>query len=393
MRRKQRSKAELTADEISNLRARKRRRAGAGARGQVIERSKAEIPIKRPRAVGAAAGVATIEKARPDVAIKEGVALKPSPVANKGRRPERWTENAAYKIIPHRLAAISGSARRQRQAAERERDFSERSASYREAEGPPEGAECVEIAGLRWYIPASEREADGFASRMLNEAWLPIPMILRTRRLGLGGIALDVGANVGTTSIPRAVLGDFEAIYCAEPEPANYAALVANVRGNGLAGFVLPDRVAVGAEDGSARLALNTGIARHALLREGREVEIETIDVPIRSLDSWVEGLGLDPYDISFIKTDCQGWEPFVLAGASRLLEYKHIAWQIEYWPFGMKSAGASVEDVLALLRARFTHAHDLGMPKNESVTTDELPQALAYLERGSFTDLLLYNA
>lgn len=235
-------------------------------------------------------------------------------------------------------------------------------------------------------------------SRRAAGGWLPAREIREARRFVTGGIMLDIGANVGATSIPRVALGDFSHVYAAEPEPANYAALVANIRANGLLGYVLPERVALGAQDGTATLGVHRGIATHALVTpdsiERVSQRTRTITVPVRALDSWVSELGIDPNEITFIKTDCQGWDGYVLEGARDILRYKHIVWQIEFWPCGMALAGMSLDDACALIARHFTHVVDVKLGDHEVRASAKLRQTLRYFQskpRG-FTELILLN-
>jgi FkbM family methyltransferase len=190
------------------------------------------------------------------------------------------------------------------------------------------------------------------------------------------------------------VLGDFACVYAAEPEPANYLCLVENVVANQLQGFVLPDRVAIGASDGEATLRVRGQIGTHHLVAGATEAT--DIVVPMRTLDSWTAQLGIDAASIGFVKVDTQGWEPNVLRGAPRLLAHKHIAWQIEVSPALLKQAGFSTRALLEQLTASFTHFIDLGArttPRSRPMAV--IGEALASLERRErrYTNLLMYSA
>ena len=129
--------------------------------------------------------------------------------------------------------------------SERESAFAVRADAYREAingsAGVPAGAANVVIAGLSWWIPKSPDGDGGINRRLEGQRRLPLAEILQTRELAVGRLMIDIGANIGTTSIPRVLLGDFNYVYAAEPDPGNYACLVRNVVDNGLRGLVLPE--------------------------------------------------------------------------------------------------------------------------------------------------------
>ncbi len=270
------------------------------------------------------------------------------------------------------------------------------SAAYRTectAPGVPADASRASFSGLTWVVPADRAAAGDLSHRLTHDRWLPFQDILATRELAVGTAMLDIGANVGTTSIPRVVLGDFQYVFAAEPDPANYACLVANVRANGLEGYVLPDRVAIGATDGTALLRRGAQIGTHHLVgaaeRPG-DFEVATI-----RLDSWVAARAIDVNAVTFVKVDTQGWEAHVLEGAPGLLARRHIAWQLEFSPSMLKRAGGSAEALLTRLERHFTHFIDLGATTRPRVRPiADIRNAVAYVERRErrYTNLLLYN-
>src|SRR6185436_18427058 len=139
-------------------------------------------------------------------------------------------------------------------------------AAYRAAiaAGVPGGIDTVDTHGLRLALP-SATSATRFGAR-LREGWLPWRDILGQRELGLGSVMIDIGANIGTTSLVRVIAGDVQRVYAIEPEPANFACLVQNIVANGLQGFVLPDACAISSRTGPALLRQASGLGAHRLL-------------------------------------------------------------------------------------------------------------------------------
>jgi FkbM family methyltransferase len=283
--------------------------------------------------------------------------------------------------------------------AARESEFAARSASYREAlehlEAPlPTAAERVVIAGLTWWMPAQAGASDGIAQRLAGKGRLPLREILQTRELAVGRVMIDIGANVGTTSIPRALLGDFTSVYAIEPDPANYACLVRNIVGNGVRGLVLADRAAIGDSNGEMTLRSLKSGTHHLVTRALDVREAERVTVPCVTLDAWVAQMGIDLAEVAFVKSDTQGWDARVLAGAAGVLTHKHIAWQIEFSPAMLERSGRSMDDVYDLIERHFTHFIDLRSESGPHVRrTSELREALAYVGRTSrrYTNVLLY--
>ena len=305
------------------------------------------------------------------------------------------------QVMRARHAATMLIAKRADSAA-RESAFAAQSPSYREAlthtdiDLPDRAVEGVEVAGLTWWIPADRDDVEGVAQRLVRRRRLPLEEILETRELAVGRVMIDIGANVGTTSIPRAILGDFAWIYAIEPDPRNYACLVRNIVASGMRGLVLPDRVAVGDLNGEMTMRrMRSGT--HHLVRRAEDIgEEERITVPCFTLDTWVERIGIDLVDVGFIKSDTQGWDARVLAGAERVLAHRHIAWQIEFSPAMLERSGTSIAEVFALLERHFTNFIDLRAEAGPRVrSTAELRDALAYVGRGTmgYTNVLLYSS
>jgi FkbM family methyltransferase len=271
--------------------------------------------------------------------------------------------------------------------------------AYRQARGATvtADADIVDTHGLKLALPRAT-SSGGFGER-LREGWLPWRDILSQRELGVGTVMLDIGANIGTTSILRVVLGDMQRVYAIEPEPANFACLVHNVVANGLAGFVLPDRAAISNATGQALLRQASGLGAHRLLDDKAQRRGRRDSVPVQTwtLDGWIAARGIDVAALSLVKVDTQGWESHVLAGAAQLLAARHVAWVIEVSPRHLEAAGTPLSRLIEQCQASFTHAIDLRGEHGKArvITMAQLPEALAHLEAStppSYTNVLLYH-
>ena len=247
-------------------------------------------------------------------------------------KSRQLTADVLRQVRAPRHQALVASGARQA-AALREMEFLQHSSAYSDAVRRDITAsglvtQLVTIEGLSWRVPVDAASRGALSDRIVREGWLPFQDILAAHELALGTAMIDVGANIGTTSIPRVVLGDFAYVYAAEPNPTNYVYLVDNVAANGLQGFVLPDRVAIGAANGEATLRRKTQMGTHHLVSTAHRPT--DICVQVHTLDSWAARLGIDLASVTFVKVDTQEWEAHVLRGAARLLAHNHIAWQIE---------------------------------------------------------------
>ena len=201
-------------------------------------------------------------------------------------------------------------------------------------------ARRVAIDGLTWWVPVQPTQSAASVARMLLKQRFPYVGIAQTRDVSVGGVMLDIGANVGRMSIPRVILGDSTRAICAEPDELNYQCLCANIRENRLAGLVVADRVAISDRDGFLPLQRGSVSGSHRVVHASPAAEEEET-VPCTTLDAWVERHGIDLAEVTFVKVDTQGSELHVLSGASRVLAQPHIAWQIEIAPGHLRLAGS----------------------------------------------------
>lgn len=175
-----------------------------------------------------------------------------------------------------------------------------------------------------------------------------------------GGTFVDLGANIGLTTIPvvqgRGVLG-----WAVEAHPDNVRLLERNLSRNRLAGRTTVVHAAIGKEPGHLTLEVateNLGDHRiHPAAPAGEalygEADRQTIDVPALPLDEVVNvSLAADPV---VIKMDIQGAEPLAFAGGQNLLNRAHLV-LTEYWPYGLKRLGADLDNYHATLAGFFSH-------------------------------------
>jgi FkbM family methyltransferase len=127
-----------------------------------------------------------------------------------------------------------------------------------------------------------------------------------------GGIAIDIGANLGEWAMPLAkAVGAEGRVICCEPNPTVAAALAATLQINNLSHAQIFE-VALSHADGAGHLAVNPQDSGQSRLANSG------IAVPLCSLDSLVTEIALDRVDL--VKIDVEGHEAAVLAGAIRTL-------------------------------------------------------------------------
>ncbi|QFY88677.1 FkbM family methyltransferase [Magnetovirga frankeli] len=126
-----------------------------------------------------------------------------------------------------------------------------------------------------------------------------------------GDRVIDVGAMNGDTSLMFAdFVGDEGKVYAFEPSEENYPWMIEKLQASGIGQRVAP--VKMGLWDKRAELRFSTEHSEpgcHQITEHGESL------IHVVSLDSFVEKEGLDR--VSLIKSDVEGAEPQVLAGAA----------------------------------------------------------------------------
>jgi FkbM family methyltransferase len=218
-----------------------------------------------------------------------------------------------------------------------------------------------------------------------------------------GTTFVDVGANVGTTTITALVHHGFGTALCLEPDATNVRVLRANLALNGLErrARVLP--VAASDAGGTSELFVSIRNSGGHMVRTTGPMPRETerleegwrfVGIETLSLDFLVARGLLDPADVGLLWMDVQGHEGHVLRGAERLGE-PGIPVVLEYYPAILEGAG-SLAYLETFAAAHYTDFVDLRHAGGKTVHTRPVAELPAFA-RGyephterRFTDLLL---
>ena len=171
---------------------------------------------------------------------------------------------------------------------------------------------------------------------------------LLKRILSAGDVVVDAGANIGIYSqfLARCV-GATGVVHSFEPSPENFKRLqfatrkLTNVR---------VSQAAVGECSGRSRLYLSDklNVDHRTYATEGDSRRAVQIDIV--ALDDFFE----PGQRVDLIKMDIQGYELHALRGANRVLADNPAAkLLLEFWPYGLKRAGANWMDLLATLESK----------------------------------------
>jgi FkbM family methyltransferase len=196
---------------------------------------------------------------------------------------------------------------------------------------------------------------------------------LLRRTLSSGDVVADVGANIGIYSqfLARCV-GPTGVVHSFEPSPGNFKRLqsathkLSNVR---------LCQAAVGECSGRSKLYLSQklNVDHRAYPPHGDSRP----NVPI-------DAVALDDYfklgqRVDLIKMDIQGYELRALRGASRVLtDNPDVKLLLEFWPYGLRQAGAHWIDLIASLKSKNMTVHQIttqGLVPFSSESVSERPE------------------
>lgn len=175
--------------------------------------------------------------------------------------------------------------------------------------------------GLSWTVPVGDPHIgfglfvdDGFQLAQLHAllAWLE-----RHRpALGPGEVFVDVGANIGTTSIPVAREQGCR-VLAIEPVPANFNLLRQNVSANGLADRILLVNAAIVRSPGFVRTQSDDSgaafVARPGDASEAHTASRSCIECQGLPLGDVLAGSGVRVADVAVVWADVQGCEVDVI--------------------------------------------------------------------------------
>jgi len=171
---------------------------------------------------------------------------------------------------------------------------------------------------------------------------------LLRRILFAGDVVVDVGANIGIYSefLSRCV-GPTGVVHSFEPSPDNFKRLRAATR---KLSNVRLSQAAVGEHSGNSELYLSDklNVDHRAYMANGDSRR--TVPIEMVALDDYFK-----PGErVDLIKMDIQGYELHALRGANRVLEdHADIKLLVEFWPYGLKQAGANWVDLIAALEQK----------------------------------------
>jgi FkbM family methyltransferase len=220
------------------------------------------------------------------------------------------------------------------------------------------------------------------------------------------GAFIDVGANIGTTTVPAILTERYKTAVAIEPEPENVRVLRLNILLNDLEERIAALPVAVSDTVGQSELVVTQGrggkhwIAtnddKRKAKRSGRTNKTITVDTV--TLDQLVETGQIDPDHTGLVWIDAEAHEGHILAGASTLLAHG-TPLVLEWNPANLDKLGdrEGLQNAVAEHYTHFAGMHRNPNPNEPSFPLHSVDRLPAYADRfldrksaGNKTDILV---
>lgn len=224
-----------------------------------------------------------------------------------------------------------------------------------------------------------------------------VDYLRQARGAALGPVFVDVGANIGISTLDALMQFGFEDAVCFEPDSRNFRTLRMNLVLNDLDDKVSAHRMALSNHEGQSVLQRTDGNFGDSQLvaaaepagpgaRDHEVCEITRLDSYLDEHPGLLERIGL-------LWIDAQGHDPLVLQGAERLMK-EGTPVVVEYWPKGLQEHSA-LELFETLVAENYRSVVDLrilsdGNLPQATIDSSEIRSLRGYYLDDEFTDLLL---
>lgn len=189
-------------------------------------------------------------------------------------------------------------------------------------------------------------------------------------------VCIDIGANIGYYTLLMSQLASFGSVHSFEPIPLTAALLKTNVELNGFKNIHI-NQCAVANTAGVIPFSLSADSAYSSLNHTGRKQLINTISVPVTTIDDYLAQKCIDRVD--FIKADVEGAESLILSGALKLfsdVNKKPSLVLLELFEDNLKVFGDSVDSVVEKMLSFGYFPFVLSESGNLVKLTNELKQS-----------------
>jgi len=218
------------------------------------------------------------------------------------------------------------------------------------------------------------------------------------------GFVVDIGANIGTTSVPFALAGYH--VVAIEPVPRTAALLRRNIEANGVADRCTVVEAAIAVESSTLTMRVGNALCMNSIDagsntvdetagRNSGDYRDELIEVPAQPLEHILDETGVPTDQVALVWSDTEGGESAVLASGERLWGAGVPLW-VEVSPSALDALGGvdTFSDLAIASFGRFCDTAALLADPAEPALVDigSLPRAIADLDASAerFTNVLL---
>jgi FkbM family methyltransferase len=175
-----------------------------------------------------------------------------------------------------------------------------------------------------------------------------------------GRVFIDVGANIGTTTVPAVLEHGFGSAVAIEPEPDNYLTLRINALLNGLDDRVAAFQLAASNQVGTSELVVNRQRGgKHWIATDEDKKQIANADdqievVETTTLDQLASDRVFDPDDTGLLWIDAQAHEGHILEGATAITS-RGVPIVLEWDPKALDEVGDRTK-IQRIAEEHYTH-------------------------------------
>lgn len=147
-----------------------------------------------------------------------------------------------------------------------------------------------------------------------------VAFLERQEMLSGNGVAMDLGANIGTQTLYLYLTRKFKRVIAVEAAPKNFDLLQANVRVNGWTDDIEAHHAAIYTEDGVISLNLKEEEVSggHSLLELPGNTN--AVEVPAITVSSLINTYSIEPEQVEFVWMDIEGFDFEILQEIQKTL-------------------------------------------------------------------------
>ncbi|MEH6545860.1 MAG: FkbM family methyltransferase [Sneathiella sp.] len=212
-----------------------------------------------------------------------------------------------------------------------------------------------------------------------------VAFLERQEILSGNGVAMDLGANIGTQTLYLYLTGKFKKVIAVEAAPKNFDFLQANVRVNGWSDEIEALHAAIYTEDGVISLNLKDEDVSggHSLLQLPGNTN--TVEVPAITISSLINKYSIKPEQVEFVWMDIEGFDFEILQEIQKTIGSKLPVF-LEFSPHFMGEN--KTREFVDFVHSHYTHIYSFQNLNEDPVRLTDLTALSDTYQK----DLLVYS-